>query len=215
MKTIETYDERTIKVWQKFVIDEQLSAEQQERFLIYLDFLLLWTERINLTAIVQPHNIITYHFQDSLQLQRFADMATVRTICDVGCGAGFPGIPLAIAYPDTHMILMEVNNKKIIFLQELVHMLKMDNLQVYTHDWRTFLRTTDYPVDYFVTRASLPMEELMRMFKPGCVYKHKQLVYWASKEWEPETAEQPFLSRQEWYNVGYKRRKLVFFKLPE
>ena len=78
-------------------------------------------------------------------------------------------------------------------------------------DWRTFLRKTDEPIELFVSRASLHTDELMRMFKPSCPYNNRQLVYWASVEWQITKQEEPFFEREIEYMVKTKKRRLIFF----
>lgn len=78
-------------------------------------------------------------------------------------------------------------------------------------DWRTFLRKTKYPIDLFTARASLHTDELIRMFKPSCLYNKSGLVYWASKEWHLSAIEEPFFSKEVTYTVKNRQRKLIFF----
>lgn len=215
VKNIQMYDDRTIRVWQELYQEQALSAEQENLFLAYLSLLQDRNELTNLTSIVQPHSIILYHFQDSLELGNVVDMSRINMIADVGSGAGFPGIPLAIKWPHIKVMLIEVNTKKIAFLNDVITTLGLKNVEVYTQDWRTFLRIIDYPIDLFLARASLQPEELLRMFKPGCVYNQRSLIYWASKEWEAGPTETIYKEKEIWYSVGHKKRKLVFFKLSK
>jgi len=180
-----------------------------------LALLIEWSDKINLTTITAPSAAIKYHFQDSLVIDRTLDMHTITTLCDVGSGAGFPGIPLAIKYPHMRVVLIEVNNKKIDFLDLVINKLELENVEIYPHDWRTFLRSTDDTVDLFCSRASLHTDELLRVFKPGCQYKDAQLVYWAAVDWQPIDREKPFITQQVPYSVGNKKRKLVFMRRPE
>ena len=196
-----------------FVQSERLTPEQAAQFEQYLALLLLRNEQINLTAITKPANILAYHFQDSLYLDRVMDLTKVATIVDVGTGAGFPAIPLKIKYPHLNVILIEVTHKKIMFLQELIEKLGLTNVTICPHDWRTFLRTTNFDEQaLFVTRAAIQPEELLRMFKPSSPYQNAQLVYWAGQEWEPATEEKAFVTRQIPYVIKAKKHQLVFFK---
>lgn len=201
--------------WILFQKQELLSDEQCMQFQKFTALILDWNERINLTTITKIPNIIRYHFQDSLALSALYDMATVRGVADVGSGAGFPAIPLAIKYPDMPIYIIEVNTKRLLFLQEVVSSLSLKNVEIFSHDWRTFLRTTNYSIDLFCARASLSVSELLRMFKPGCVYKHAVLAYWASRLWTPaDEYEQSYIQAQQPYKVGHKKRELVFMGLP-
>ena len=148
-------------------------------------------------------------------LSKAIDLSAITTICDVGTGAGFPGIPLAIKYPQLRVILLEVSHKKIDFLDLVINKLELDNVEIYPHDWRTFLRTTDDSVNLFCARASLQPEELIRLFKPGCSYKDATLVYWAASDWLPVGKEESFIKKEVPYSVGNKKRKLVVLAKDE
>jgi 16S rRNA (guanine(527)-N(7))-methyltransferase RsmG len=158
--------------------------------------------------------IITDHFQDSLSITQFIDIAAQKGLCDIGTGGGFPGIPLKIMYPQLPMVLIEVNNKKITFLKEVIQALGLQDIELYRLDWRTFVRKTKYKLDLFCARASLRPDELIRMFTEATSsYKKAQLVYWASRHWELDMVEKPFFEKEERYVVGDKQRKLVFFNM--
>lgn len=206
------FDTKTADIWDRFVADEQLTVKQADQFAHYFKLLIEWSQKTNLTTITAPTAVIRYHFQDSLQLGHVIDLHKEQTIIDVGTGAGFPGIPLAIKYPHVEVVLVEVSHKKVAFLELVINALKLENVDLYTYDWRTFLRKTDYPANYICARASLQPEELLRMFKPASPYKDATLVYWASKEWQPSTKEAPFVQEEIPYSVGNRKHKLVFLK---
>lgn len=198
--------------WTTFVQKEQLNQIAQERFAQYLHLLIEWNKQFNITTITDPESIIRYHFQDSLYVRNVIDLKNCSGVCDVGSGGGFPGIPLAICYPEVKILLIEVNHKKVQFLQAVIDELKLPAVELYTLDWRTFLRKTSYNIDLFFARASLKPIELLRMFKPICHYKGAILIYWAADVWQPDEKEQPFIQREVPYKMGNKKRKLVFFK---
>jgi len=198
--------------WELLQTEFALSERQIEQFSLYLDFLLKSNEEFNLTAIVQPHEVIAHHFYDSLAVSKFIDLSKMRNICDVGTGGGFPGIPLKILFPEIPMILLEVNKKKIDFLWRTIDLLKLDVIEVCDMDWRTFLRKTDWVIDLFLSRASLHTDELMRVLAPGSHYNYAQLIYWASKDWQMGKKEEPYFDREDSYIVKGKTRRLIFFK---
>jgi 16S rRNA (guanine(527)-N(7))-methyltransferase RsmG len=189
-----------------------LTKTQTNMFGQYLQLLVEWNNKFNLTAITDPKAIIQYHFNDSLALSKYIDFTTIQSTADIGTGAGFPGIPLKILYPHLHTTLIEVNNKKRSFLEHIIQEFKLDNVTVYPHDWRTFLRSTQYSIDYFFARASLQPEELVRIFKPTSAYKDAMLVYWASQQWVAEKIEAPFIEKEVSYTIDNKQRKFVCFK---
>jgi 16S rRNA (guanine(527)-N(7))-methyltransferase RsmG len=197
----------------EFAQQQQLSEQQKEQFKIYIIELLRWNEKHNLTAITDISEIITYHFHDSLKVREFVHIADYKGIVDVGSGAGFPGIPLKICFPEVSVVLIEVNHKKIQFLEHIITLLSLKGIEVCSLDWRTFLRKTEYEANLFCARASLQPAELIRMFKPSCIYKTAQLIYWASAEWKPGPQEKGFLADEFAYRVGNKKRKFVLLCL--
>ena len=93
---------------------------------IYLDLLLKWNARTNLTAIRDPREIVRRHFGESLFAARHLDPAT-PTLLDFGSGAGFPGIPIALLRTDIQVTLAESQNKKATFLREAVRLLHLSS----------------------------------------------------------------------------------------
>lgn len=197
--------------WHTFIQKEQLNQLQTEQFRQYYELLSTWNAKINITRIIDLEDVLSYHFQDSLFIDRFIDCTQLRSICDVGSGGGFPGIPLKIKYPHLRVLLIEVNSKKIQFLDEVIQKLGLDDIEVVPLDWRTFLRTTQAPIDYFCARASLAPEELVRMFKPDSFYNQAQLIYWASAQWVMQPVEADYFTKEVAYTVGNKKRRFVFF----
>ncbi len=200
------------KIWNNFKQEEKLTQEQLEQFQQYESFLFEWNKHINLTAINNISGVIRQHFQDSIILRKFTDLNKINSIADIGPGAGFPAIPLKILFPHLKVFLIEVNNKKQKFLKALITNLNLINTEIIDVDWRTFVRKTDFDIDFFVTRAALNELELIRMFKPSCTYKDKILVYWASKDWEPHKKTVDLITDTKAYKLGTKERKLIFMK---
>ncbi len=199
-------------LWQNFVKNEQLTPRQEQQFRTYTDLLLEWNEKTNITRITSLADILEYHYRDALHLDRFIDMQQVKTICDIGTGGGIPGIPLKIKYPHLHVVLIEVNGKKIAFLRDLIETLGLENVEIVDLDWRTFLRQTNMPIDLFVARASLPVVELVRALTSGTPYHHSTMVYWASMRWFPIEQEKAYIKRDEAYELGDKMRRYIFLK---
>ena len=106
-----------------------LNIEQISKFQRYLELLLEWNEKFNLTAITDKDEIEEKHFIDSIELVKFFDVKN-KTLLDVGSGAGFPGIPLAIVEPTLHVTLLESNGKRISFLREVVKELELNNVDI-------------------------------------------------------------------------------------
>lgn len=204
-------DEKISKAWAEFTNTHQLSEQQQKQFARYLELLIAKNEVINLTTIIDPLDIISYHFHDSLCIGQYIDFTQVGQFLDIGSGAGFPGIPLLIKYPAIAGILLEVIKKKLAFLEEVITELDLAHATLCDLDWRTFLRKTDLSIALMVSRASLHTDELMRVFKPSCPYNKALLVYWAGKEWVVSDEEKPFLVKEVEYTVGHKKEAVYLF----
>ena len=199
-------------LWGQMINEYALNQVQVAQLERYLDLLIEWNQKFNLTAITDPSLIVQHHFQDSLALSHFIDFSKIRTVADIGTGAGFPGLPLKILFPHLVMILIEVNSKKRSFLEHVVNVLRLTNVIIYPYDWRTFLRMTDYKIDYFFARASLQPEELIRIFKPASPYRDAIMIYWASQQWVPQKNETSFIEKKESYSIGSVPRKYIFFR---
>jgi len=103
----------------------QASPKQEKQLLSLLEELLKWNKTYNLTAIIDPSEALTLHLLDSLAVMRLIKQ---KNIIDVGTGAGFPGLPLAIMLPDVQFTLLDSNNKKIRFLHQQIHLLGLTNV---------------------------------------------------------------------------------------
>jgi 16S rRNA (guanine527-N7)-methyltransferase len=106
-----------------------LTEAQLDQFATYLDELRAWNERLNLTAITAPDAIATRHFADSLRCA-LSWGATPANLIDIGAGAGFPGLPLKILQPALQLVLVESIKKKAAFLQHIVGVLGLDQVDV-------------------------------------------------------------------------------------
>ena len=115
-----------------FLEESSLSGEQLSQISIYIDLLLRWNARMNLTAVRDEENIVTRHFGESLFAARITgrDFPAGSRLLDIGSGAGFPGLPIKIFAPHLHVTLIESNHKKATFLREVVRALRLDNVIV-------------------------------------------------------------------------------------
>lgn len=94
-----------------------ISAQQAKSFQTYMDLLLEWNEKMNLTAITEPEQVLEKHFLDSLLLAKAVELPQGARVIDVGTGAGFPGIPLLLYRPDIRLTLLDSLQKRLNFLQ--------------------------------------------------------------------------------------------------
>lgn len=104
-----------------------INENQAKLFSKYMDLLLEWNEKINLTAITEKDEIILKHFIDSLTISKYIEKN--QRLIDVGTGAGFPGIPLKIVKPDLNITLLDSLNKRVNFLNEVVQKLKFEKIE--------------------------------------------------------------------------------------
>ncbi|MBR5292372.1 MAG: 16S rRNA (guanine(527)-N(7))-methyltransferase RsmG [Clostridia bacterium] len=100
-----------------------ITERQAEQFSVYCDMLIDWNSRMNLTAITEPEQVAQKHFMDSILPAALIPQGA--SVIDVGTGAGFPGVPLAIMRPDIKLTLLDSLNKRITFLTELCTALKL------------------------------------------------------------------------------------------
>ncbi len=104
-----------------------LSENQYKQFYDYMNLLIEWNQKINLTAIIDPEEIIRKHFVDSLTILPYIEKN--QKIIDIGTGAGFPGIPLKIVRPETNFTLLDSLNKRILFLEEIIKELNLEKIE--------------------------------------------------------------------------------------
>lgn len=97
-----------------------------DRFDTYAELLVEWNGKMNLTAITEPEEIEVKHFLDCLMLPKYFDLENVKTVIDVGAGAGFPSVPLLIYKPDLCLTMMDAINKRLTFLDTAVHALGLE-----------------------------------------------------------------------------------------
>ena len=102
------------------------TEEQLQKFYQYMNLLIEWNEKINLTAIVEPKEIILKHFIDSLTIIKYIEPN--KSVIDIGTGAGFPGIPVKIMREDLDITLLDSLNKRIHFLNEVIQKLELKNI---------------------------------------------------------------------------------------
>ncbi len=103
-----------------------LDETARERFDCYAKLLCEWNEKINLTAITDPDEIVVKHFADSLSVLQAVSPAEGASLIDVGTGAGFPGLALKIARPDLQVTLLDSTKKKLLVLEDIAQKLELD-----------------------------------------------------------------------------------------
>ncbi|MEG0121633.1 16S rRNA (guanine(527)-N(7))-methyltransferase RsmG, partial [Enterococcus sp.] len=111
----------------------ELSPLQMQQFETYYELLVEWNEKMNLTAITEKKEVYLKHFYDSILLGIAVELKSEAAICDVGAGAGFPSIPLKIAFPGLKVAIVDSLNKRITFLNHLAQSLNLADVHFY-HD---------------------------------------------------------------------------------
>ncbi len=149
-----------------------LTTEQTDAFYRFTEHLLTVNEHTNLTAIRDVPSIIDKHYVDSLLVSRFLPIGT--RVLDLGCGPGFPSIPLAIARPDLTIVALDSTAKKIAFVQESAKLLQIDNLRAVSGraedvTIRKQLKTFDFVVSRAVARLNVLCELCLPYLKVGGV----------------------------------------------
>ena len=193
---------------QKINID--LSVEQLDKFYIYMDLLIYWNEKINLTAITEPEEIILKHFIDSLTICN--KIENNNKIIDVGTGAGFPGIPLAIVNNTLEITLVDALNKRLIFLEEVIKELKLDNIKLIHARAEEIGQNRDYreKFDISTSRAVANLSTLSEYLLPLVKINGKCLCMKASD------AEEEIKEAEKAINVlGGTIEKIDKFNLPD
>jgi 16S rRNA (guanine527-N7)-methyltransferase len=193
-----------------------LSVQQARVLLTYLDLLLHWNRKINLTAIRKPEQCVTRHFGESLFLARW--VALRGRLLDVGSGAGFPGLALKMASPELTVTLLEPVAKKRAFLKEVVRACTFDNVEVRGERLEDYLRlpaATSF--DLVTARAVGNIKALVRD-SAKCLAPGGRLCLWLSRR---QTAALPRLKLGLTWEppidlpLGRERQILVGRRAPE
>ena len=119
---IDTFIEETKKLGINLT-DKQLSQLEK-----YYNLLIEWNNKINLTRIVEKEDVYLKHFYDSLTISKVIDLNNSGSLCDIGTGAGFPGVVLKIVYPNLKVTLVDSLNKRIVFLNEVIKELELTDI---------------------------------------------------------------------------------------
>ena len=189
----------------------QIGEKKLAQFKIYMDYLMEYNSHTNLTAIVQPEQILIKHFFDSLVITKFLDIKSGDTFIDVGTGAGFPGVPIKIAFKDINLTLMDSSNKKVAFLKKLIEKLAVEaeifraraeelGLQ------KSFREKFDFAVSRAVAPLNILAEYCLSLVKPSGFFV---AMKGPSAQEEISNAESAIKI------LGGKVLKIETFKLPQ
>lgn len=191
-------------------ININFSVEQLSKFYKYMQLLIEWNEKMNLTAIIEPKEIILKHFIDSLTiLNKIEDKAKV---VDVGTGAGFPGIPISIMKENVQITLVDSLNKRLIFLKEVIGQLELKNVEIVHARAEEFGQNKEYreKFDIATSRAVANLSTLSEYLMPLVKVNGKCICMKASE------AEEEIRQAQKAIDVlGGTINKIDKFKLPK
>ncbi len=146
----------------------ELSEKQQQQFQTYFHILVEWNDKMNLTAITDQEGVYLKHFYDSLTAAFYHDFSKPLRICDVGAGAGFPSLPLKIAFPHLQVTIVDSLKKRITFLNHLAHELELNDVAFYHDRAENFGKNAKFREGYdlVMARAVARMSVLSELCLP-------------------------------------------------
>lgn len=132
-----------------------LDKTQKEQFQRYYELLIEWNSFMNLTAITEYSEVLKKHFFDSLSIVKKMDLTEINNMIDIGTGAGFPGIPLKIAFPHLRVVLLDSLGKRVKFLNHVIEELKLEEIEAIHGRAEDFAKNVKYreQFDLSVSRA--------------------------------------------------------------
>lgn len=155
-------------------INIEISDDQLNNLEVYYKMLVEWNQKINLTGIVEHDQVYLKHFYDSLTISKVIDLNNVNSLCDIGTGAGFPGLVLKIIFPNINVTLVDSLNKRTEFLKEVIKELNLKDIEVYHDRAEDFAKNHIENYDIVTARAvahlsvlleySIPMVKINKYF---------------------------------------------------
>lgn len=187
-----------------------LLKEQYGQFYAYMELLIEWNEKMNLTAITDPKEIILKHFVDSLTIAKY--VKEDKSIIDMGTGAGFPGIPIKIYRKDIKVVLADSLNKRIKFLDEVIDKLKLENVETIHCRAEELGKNKQYreKFDYATSRAVANLSTLSEYLMPF-VKLNGKCIFMKTIEVEEELEK----AKKAIKTLGGKIEKVDKFEIPE
>lgn len=192
-------------------INISLDKNQIQQFDNYYNILIEWNKVMNLTGITEYNEVVEKHFVDSLSIVKCIDMSKINSVIDIGTGAGFPGIPLKIAFPHLSVTLLDSLNKRIKFLNEVIDTLKLENIETIHGRAEDFAKKEQYRESYdlCVSRAVANLSTLSEYCLPY-VKTGGAFVSYKSGEIEEEVDK----AKKSVHILGGRLENVIKFELP-
>ena len=193
-------------------LEIELSETQLQQFEKYYELLVEWNKVMNLTAITEYEEVYEKHFLDSLAIVKVEDMNKVESIIDIGTGAGFPGIPLKIAFPHLKVVLLDSLSKRINFLNTVIEELGLENVETLHGRAEDYAKKVEYreKADLCVSRAVANLSTLSEYCLPYVKVDGKFIPY-KSGEITMEADE----AKKAVDILGGSIKKILKFHLPD
>ena len=188
-----------------------LNNKQKEQFDKFYELLVEWNKVMNLTGITEYEEVNEKHFVDSLSIVKAIDINEVESVIDIGTGAGFPGIPLKIAFPHLKVVLLDSLNKRINFLNTVIAELGLENIETIHGRAEDFAKKPEYreQFDLCVSRAVANLATLSEYCIPY-IKKDGLFVPYKSGEIDDEVQQ----SKKAIHVLGGKLMNVIKFQLP-
>ena len=144
----------------------ELTSQQLEKLNQFYELLISWNQKMNLTRIIEKEDVYLKHFYDSLTLSKVIDLNQDLTICDVGSGAGFPGIVLKICFPNLKITLLDSLQKRVNYLNEIIKELDLKNIEAIHTRAEDYAKQNREKFDIVTARAVANLKILSELCIP-------------------------------------------------
>jgi len=149
------------------LLNIDITSNILKKLLIYYDSLVDWNKKVNLTSIIKKEEVYLKHFFDSLTLIKAIDLNKKISVCDIGTGAGFPGLVLKIVFPNLNITLVDSTEKRTIFLKEVIDKLNVKDCNVVSARAEDFIKDNREKFDLITCRAVSKLNIISELCVPG------------------------------------------------